>query len=155
MFQLTFAVFARTLTFTLIARRSRHFAGKAEILLAWTQFSWTDRESCTGTRYHKRGIDSDGWAANEVEIEQIVDTQDGNFSSYVQVRGPSRCLFFLSDILLLTTISLAASGVHSSVLGAETRTSSVQTSHSVSKRKSHPSCSVRGSYKRTAWHQSP
>lgn len=46
------SVFGRRLTLTLIARRSRHFAG---------------------TRYRRRGINADGAAANEVETEQILD----------------------------------------------------------------------------------
>ena len=37
---------------TLIARRSRHFAG---------------------TRYRKRGVSDTGRVANEVEVEQVVD----------------------------------------------------------------------------------
>lgn len=45
-------VFGRQLTMTLVARRSRHFAG---------------------TRYRKRGISAQGFVANEVETEQIVD----------------------------------------------------------------------------------
>jgi hypothetical protein len=45
-------VFGRQLTLTLVARRSRHFAG---------------------TRYRKRGISAQGFVANEVETEQIVD----------------------------------------------------------------------------------
>lgn len=55
-----------------IARRSRHHAG---------------------TRYIKRGIDSDGFVANYVEIEQIVVnyslSQDTRpmCSSFIQIRG--------------------------------------------------------------------
>jgi hypothetical protein len=45
-------VFGRQLTLTLVSRRSRHFAG---------------------TRYRKRGISAQGFVANEVETEQIVD----------------------------------------------------------------------------------
>lgn len=50
--QRTFSVFGRPLTLTLIARRSRHFAG---------------------TRYKKRGLNDAGHVANEVETEQILD----------------------------------------------------------------------------------
>jgi hypothetical protein len=46
------SVFGRALTLTLLARRSRHFAG---------------------TRFRKRGLSSQGFVANEVETEQIVD----------------------------------------------------------------------------------
>eukprot|EP00516_Mucochytrium_quahogii_P003421 CAMPEP_0203756672 /NCGR_PEP_ID=MMETSP0098-20131031/9906_1 /ASSEMBLY_ACC=CAM_ASM_000208 /TAXON_ID=96639 /ORGANISM=" , Strain NY0313808BC1" /LENGTH=1028 /DNA_ID=CAMNT_0050648633 /DNA_START=519 /DNA_END=3602 /DNA_ORIENTATION=- len=66
------AVFSRSLTLTLIARRSRHFAG---------------------TRYLKRGVNDDGYVANDVEIEQIVQddmmlpSHPLGLSSFVQVRG--------------------------------------------------------------------
>lgn len=46
------SVFGRALTLTLLARRSRHFAG---------------------TRFRKRGLSSAGFVANDVESEQIVD----------------------------------------------------------------------------------
>ena len=51
---------------TLLARRSRHYAG---------------------TRYLKRGISDAGHVANDVEVEQIVDDQDGHLSSFLQMRG--------------------------------------------------------------------
>lgn len=60
------------MTLTLIARRSRKFAG---------------------TRYLKRGINTDGYVANDVEVEQIIEVgglfQSGalRISSMVQVRG--------------------------------------------------------------------
>ncbi|CCW66052.1 unnamed protein product [Phytomonas sp. Hart1] len=49
----------------------------------------------TGTRYLRRGINSDGHAANHVEVEQIVCEESrlgshylrGGYTSYVQVRG--------------------------------------------------------------------
>lgn len=50
------SVFGRPLTLTLVSRRSRHFAG---------------------TRYRKRGISAQGFVANEVETEQIVDAGGG------------------------------------------------------------------------------
>ncbi|XP_057535659.1 phosphoinositide phosphatase SAC2-like [Amaranthus tricolor] len=61
----------RTVSLTLIARRSRHYAG---------------------TRYLKRGINEKGRAANDVETEQIVfeETPNANLveiSSVVQIRG--------------------------------------------------------------------
>ena len=63
----------RVITLTLIARRSRHFAG---------------------TRYLKRGINNRGHVANEVETEQIVHEEatrvhpiGQHFTSFVQVRG--------------------------------------------------------------------
>jgi hypothetical protein len=52
LFPLQVSVFGRALTLTLLARRSRHFAG---------------------TRFRKRGLSSQGFVANEVETEQIVD----------------------------------------------------------------------------------
>jgi hypothetical protein len=63
----------RIVVLTLIARRSRHFAG---------------------TRYMKRGINNQGHVANEVETEQIVHEErtrvhplGQHFTSFVQVRG--------------------------------------------------------------------
>lgn len=53
----------------LIARRSRHYAG---------------------TRYLKRGINVHGKVANDVEVEQILQFENGadfKFTSYVQMRG--------------------------------------------------------------------
>jgi Phosphoinositide polyphosphatase (Sac family) len=46
------------------------------------------RRSCdrTGTRYNCRGVDDDGNVANFVETEQIVITNNKNFS-YLQIRG--------------------------------------------------------------------
>ena len=61
-----FSVFGKSLLLTLIARRSRFFAG---------------------TRYLKRGTNADGYVANEVESEQVVDDTQGHFSSFVQLRG--------------------------------------------------------------------
>lgn len=61
-----FSTFGRPLLLTLIARRSRFFAG---------------------TRYLKRGTNADGYVANEVETEQLVDDTLGHFSSFVQMRG--------------------------------------------------------------------
>ena len=59
------------LKYTLIARRSRCFAG---------------------TRYLRRGVDNQGFVANEVETEQIVTIESGLYklarsSSLVQIRG--------------------------------------------------------------------
>ena len=68
-------------TFTLIARRSRHFAG---------------------TRYLRRGINQEGYVANWVEVEQIVQRHSSlsdtspYMSSFVQVRGSIP--FFWSQI---------------------------------------------------------
>ncbi|CAM9112844.1 unnamed protein product [Choristocarpus tenellus] len=59
----------RMLNITVIARRSRHFAG---------------------TRYLKRGVSDTGNVANDVEVEQIVHAEavkEGIFSSFVQMRG--------------------------------------------------------------------
>ena len=60
-----------TLKYTLLARRSRIFAG---------------------TRYLRRGIDLDGYTANEVETEQIVTEEEVSDCSYrssslIQIRG--------------------------------------------------------------------
>ncbi|DBB09417.1 hypothetical protein WJX82_010315 [Trebouxia sp. C0006] len=70
--QRSLALFGRTLTVTLIARRSKHFAG---------------------TRYRKRGVNFKGQVANDVEAEQLVDagidrrTGMPQLASIVQVRG--------------------------------------------------------------------
>ena len=62
--------YGRYLNVTLLARRSRHFAG---------------------TRYLKRGVSEQGKVANDVEYEQILHDESlsapGNFASYLQVRG--------------------------------------------------------------------
>jgi phosphatidylinositol 3,5-bisphosphate 5-phosphatase len=68
--QRTLAVFGRSLTITVISRRSKHFAG---------------------TRYRKRGVNDQGRVANDVETEQIVAagfdwrTNEPILSSVVQV----------------------------------------------------------------------
>ena len=62
-------LFGRVVNVTLVARRSRHFAG---------------------TRYLKRGVSDGGKVANDVELEQIAHEEgvrEGVFSSFVQVRG--------------------------------------------------------------------
>lgn len=63
------SVFGRLVSIILLARRSRHFAG---------------------TRYLKRGVSDTGKAANDVEMEQIIEDENmgaGKFSSFVQYRG--------------------------------------------------------------------
>lgn len=63
------SLFGKIVNLTLIARRSRYFAG---------------------TRYLKRGISDAGRVANDVELEQIVHEECpgiGALSSFVQVRG--------------------------------------------------------------------
>eukprot|EP00210_Caulerpa_lentillifera_P008438 g8050.t1 len=70
--QRNLSIFGKLVTLTLISRRSRRFAG---------------------TRYLKRGINQQGWVANEVETEQIISLhhrrQSGipSLSSMVQLRG--------------------------------------------------------------------
>ena len=67
--QKMFSIFGRTLLMTLMARRSRHYAG---------------------TRYLKRGVNVHGRVANDCEIEEILQYEDGklaNYSSYLQHRG--------------------------------------------------------------------
>jgi SacI homology domain len=64
--QVSINIFNQLIMLTLVARRSRHFAG---------------------TRYLKRGICEDGHVANDVEAEQILDNSKGGFSAFVQVRG--------------------------------------------------------------------
>lgn len=64
--QANLTMLGRQLTLTLIARRSRHFAG---------------------TRYLKRGVTSEGFVANDVEVEQILADTHGRYTSYVQMRG--------------------------------------------------------------------
>ncbi|MCO5568717.1 hypothetical protein L7F22_022420 [Adiantum nelumboides] len=65
------SIFGRVFAITLIARRSRHFAG---------------------TRYLKRGVNDKGWVANDVETEQIITKEESTISqwevaSVVQIRG--------------------------------------------------------------------
>lgn len=63
------SIFGRLISISLLARRSRHFAG---------------------TRYLKRGVADTGMVANDVELEQIIEDENmgpGKFSSYVQHRG--------------------------------------------------------------------
>ncbi|XP_056844839.1 phosphoinositide phosphatase SAC2 isoform X2 [Raphanus sativus] len=78
--QVKLSVSEKNFRLTLIARRSRHYAG---------------------TRYLKRGVNEKGRVANDVETEQIVyeDAQDGHpvrISSVVQNRG-SIPLFWSQD----------------------------------------------------------
>eukprot|EP00250_Pteridium_aquilinum_P012962 c21049_g1_i2 orf=459-3170(+) len=69
--QVKMSIFGRVFTITLIARRSRHFAG---------------------TRYLKRGVNDKGRVANDVETEQIISKEESGISrwevsSVVQMRG--------------------------------------------------------------------
>ncbi|KAG0609702.1 hypothetical protein M758_7G007600 [Ceratodon purpureus] len=71
--QTRLSIFGRNFVITLIARRSRHFAG---------------------TRYLKRGVNDKGRVANDVETEQLVSNEEtgidpctGQISSVVQHRG--------------------------------------------------------------------
>ena len=70
--QSTLSVLGRPLTLTLVSRRSRHYAG---------------------TRYLKRGINSRGQAANDVETEQILhdrsqgSAREGAYTAYVTMRA--------------------------------------------------------------------
>lgn len=64
--QVSCSVFGRAFSLILLARRSRHFAG---------------------TRYLKRGVNPAGHAANDVEVEQVVDDNWGRLSSFVQLRA--------------------------------------------------------------------
>lgn len=78
--QVKLSVSGKDFIFTLIARRSRHYAG---------------------TRYLKRGVNEKGRAANEVETEQIVfdvnsEIVPSKISSVVQIRG-SIPLFWSQD----------------------------------------------------------
>lgn len=72
--QRSLALFGRTLTVSLIARRSKHFAG---------------------TRYRKRGVNFKGQVANDVETEQLIDagvhrrTGMPELASCVQVKACS------------------------------------------------------------------
>lgn len=69
--QVKMSIFGRVFAITLIARRSRHFAG---------------------TRYLKRGVNDKGRVANDVETEQIITKEESGISrwevsSVVQMRG--------------------------------------------------------------------
>jgi hypothetical protein len=70
------------LAIVLLARRSRHQAG---------------------TRYLRRGINGQGFVANEVEVEQIVlnRARDHEASSYVQVRGSVPVFWFQRPNILV------------------------------------------------------
>jgi hypothetical protein len=67
---LELSVVNRTILLTVIGRRSRHFAG---------------------ARFLKRGVNSQGYVANDVETEQIVS--DASFGGRKLV--PSRCTSFV------------------------------------------------------------
>ena len=65
----------------MVGRRSRHFAG---------------------TRYLKRGVTENGKVANEVEIEQIVETcDDGRITAHVQGNKITKNYFFSFFFLFL------------------------------------------------------
>ncbi|KAI5061167.1 hypothetical protein GOP47_0023672 [Adiantum capillus-veneris] len=71
----------RNFTLTLVARRSRHYAG---------------------TRYLKRGVNAKGRVANDVETEQLVSEEEtGDISSIVQHRG-SIPLYWSQDTSMLS-----------------------------------------------------
>ncbi|PON85051.1 SAC domain containing protein [Trema orientale] len=79
--QIRLSVFGRDFSVSLVARRSRHFAG---------------------TRYLKRGVNDRGRVANDVETEQIVLDEEagsckGKMSSVVQMRG-SIPLFWSQEV---------------------------------------------------------
>lgn len=82
--QRSLSLFGRSLTVTLIARRSKHFAG---------------------TRYRKRGVNFKGQVANDVEAEQLVDagldrrTGLPELASIVQVGGLLLPLLLCTDTL--------------------------------------------------------
>ncbi|KAG0560065.1 hypothetical protein KC19_10G151800 [Ceratodon purpureus] len=85
--QTRLSIFGRIFAITLIARRSRHFAG---------------------TRYLKRGVNDKGRVANDVETEQVVSNEEtgidpctGQISSVVQHRG-SIPLFWSQEISRLS-----------------------------------------------------
>lgn len=67
--QKRFSILGRSIDMILIARRSRHYAG---------------------TRYLKRGLSVHGKVANDCEVEQILQYDEGidlKYCSYVQMRG--------------------------------------------------------------------
>lgn len=67
--QKRFSIFGKCVDLIMIARRSRHYAG---------------------TRYLKRGINVHGKAANDCEVEQVIQHEDSyrsNFCSYLQMRA--------------------------------------------------------------------
>ena len=81
--QRSLALFGRSLTVTLIARRSKHFAG---------------------TRYRKRGVNFKGQVANDVEAEQLVDagidrrTGLPELASIVQVTPALYAMYCMSKL---------------------------------------------------------
>ncbi len=64
--QLQCIVHGRVARVSLFGRRSRFFAG---------------------TRYLKRGVNDDGYVANDVEVEQVIEDDACHYSSFVQMRG--------------------------------------------------------------------
>ena len=42
-----------------------------------------------GPRYLKSGVNDDGYVANEVEVETVIEDEEGHICSHVQVRGSS------------------------------------------------------------------
>ncbi|BFZ10295.1 hypothetical protein BsWGS_13334 [Bradybaena similaris] len=97
-------VFGKSVYLTLIGRRSNQFAG---------------------TRFLKRGVNLEGYVANEIETEQIVQDTSvtflhrGKVSSFVQLRG-SVPLFWSQDtskIVPKPTISLDQRDPYSSAAG--------------------------------------
>lgn len=79
--------YGRYLNVTLVARRSRHFAG---------------------TRYLKRGVSEQGKVANDVEYEQILHDESlsapGVFASFLQVRGTIAGIQFLWIALMILNV---------------------------------------------------
>ena len=81
------SLLGRRLEITLIARRSRHFAG---------------------TRYRRRGVNARGRVANEVETEQIVDAAPSRDSRRVASDG-ARTASFASSIAVSSAVQMRGS----------------------------------------------
>ncbi|KAK4373821.1 hypothetical protein RND71_004498 [Anisodus tanguticus] len=89
--QATLTISAQDFIFTLIARRSRHYAG-TRFSIVQNLFAVLSRGKWPGLRYLKRGVNEKGRVANDVETEQIVfeDVPEGSpvgVSAVVQNRG--------------------------------------------------------------------
>ncbi|GER34872.1 phosphoinositide phosphatase family protein [Striga asiatica] len=77
--------FSYDVNITLSTQRLHDLGEESKLLPLWKQ-SVLNLKLCEGTRMWRRGADSDGFVANFVETEQIIQV-NGHTASFVQVRG--------------------------------------------------------------------